>query len=293
MRTNKEIRAGMKERLTEVKGKLMKYSLVYFAITIAIGYIPIVGKFLSVIMVILAIGLMASIINIWNGNDAEETPIKFFMHAGHFIKNYICGYLWIVLKCIPGVIIAIVGVVIIIVGGGEAALQLLANEGNVTSAQISNLGTTVAAGFLVYFIGFIVFLVMMLKYSCFSYELIHNGGPEKRAKDIVEGARERLQGHIWQWVCMGIYYGLIMFLLLLLLSFVCGILSSGSIIVASILLLIGYIAIYAYILPVMVCAFEEFYKDLCIDNPISNNTAPSEPVAEPIGAGETDNPIGE
>ena len=278
MRKNKEIRKVVNEKFKPIKWKLMLYTLVYLLIPVAIAFIPFVGSALSSIAsIVCVVGFTASVINIYNGNGENESPISFIPHSIKLFTNWICSSLWVCLKCIVGLIITIVGLVLMIVGGASA---LTLSVMSVQSTEIpieATAGMSILAlvGMLLYFVGLIVFIILELKYACYMYDVIHDDKSGKKAKEIVEESRAHLKGHVGQWFCMGLYYGLLVFCFMIVAGFLVGIVygfiaaALSSVLDAYalttfssvIIFIIEYIALL-YFVPKSICACEELHKDL-------------------------------
>ena len=295
MRSNKKIRLDMKEHITEVNKKMMTYSFTWLLLLSVLCYIPFCGIFFS----IFGIGLMKSIINIWHENDAKESSVMFYKHTRTYIKHFLGGMLWILLKCIPGIIISIVGYILLVyadvseINGSGMHMIIEFYQ------RFQELPALLFYGLLLYLVGIIVAIVIAIKYNCFSYELIHHDAPDKKARDIVESARIRLQGHVWQWLCMGFHYILLMVLGIIAIFASYLILNMfvhlDAIINAFMLVCIyfaGFIAILTYIIPTLTCAYEELYTDICQESQGSNSIGQSEPVVDATNEVNTsDNPF--
>ena len=255
MRSNKEIRAEAMERIKPVRKKLMIFALVYILISTGISIIPFIGQIGSFLSPFLAIGLMLSIVNVFNGQGENESPVSFFKHFAELFVQTLCTYLWVLLRCIVGVIITFVGMILMV---GASVLS--------TSSSASQLGIVVIIGALIYVVGIIVLIVQMLKYQAIGYEVIHNDRT-KPAREIVKEAAQHIEGHKGQWFCMGLYYGLYMFAIYFLIAIVFGILSAvlnDAIIttIGAIVLVIAIIFLVISVLPKMICSCEVLYKEM-------------------------------
>lgn len=273
MKTNKEIRQVVKEKFNAVRGKLILYSFVYLIIFALIGLIPILGSLSSLLSALCAIGYVATVVNIYNGKGENETPVSFFNHTGKLIGNYICSDLWIMLKCIVGIIIAIVGVVIMYVGGAGSMVALMTMGSSSDAGYVvGGLGLAVIIGGLLYLAGLIVFIVMAVKYATISYEIVHDNKSGKKARELVAEAEQHLKGHVGQWICMAIYYGLLLFLVSLVAGLVCGFVGGiiGGVLnvayaaegIVALLSAIVVVVLESYFLPLITCALEELYQEL-------------------------------
>ena len=286
MRSNKEIRKSVDEKYLPHRRRLMLYTLVFVLIPVIVGLIPIIGGTLSsIIIAISTIGFLATCVNIYNGHGEEETPVSYLSHSIRLFTNWFCASLWILLKAIVGVIIMIVGACMLFASIGTDAIVVLNGQtANVDVSSISGIGMI---GLLLYFVGALVTIIISLKYSCIAYEIVHDNKSGKKAKELVESSRVHLEGHVWQWICMGIYYGLLLFALVFVISFVGGLLAGlaqSSVAVAAIIGIVVVIAIYAVMLnymPKLYCAYEELYKEL-----VGGDEAPS-----PAPEMPTDNPV--
>ncbi len=276
MRKNKEIRKTVNENYKPLKGKLMLYVLVYMLISVALAFIPVVGQAASTIFSgVCAIGVMATIIHVYNGEGEKESPVSFFSHTGKLFTNYFCSNLWILLKCIVGIIITVIGAVVMFVSGGSVLAQSIAGGANSIDPNIlMNAGIGVIIGMIIYFIGIIVTYIISLKYGMVSYEIIHDNKSGKRAKELVEEAKEHLKGHVGQYFCMSLYYGLLVFCIAFVLTIVVGVIAglilglagaTSSAVITLVVQILDLILVYGillYFIPKLTCSFEELYKDL-------------------------------
>ncbi len=288
MRTNKELRSVAGARFKEVRGKLMLYALVFLLIPVLLNFIPVVGQLAgSIISAFGAIGFLRTVINVYNGNDAEESPVSFFKHMADLFTRYFCCSLWVFVKWLIGVIIMIVGMGMMIAGAGTGAAGFLSG-GEIDASVISQGGALVIIGLIVYLAGLIVTLIISLKYSAYTYELVHEEDRSKRSRDIVNSAKEHLAGHVGQWFGMGFYYGVLMFVVMFLAGIVLGLIIAAipNSLVVSLLSLALTIVIEIYFIPLLMCSYEEFFKDLKGDEAYVPAAEPA-PAEEPVNS----NPI--
>ena len=286
MRRNSEIRQVASERFDKVKGKLMLYTLVYFAIAVVLALIPEVGTTLSSLFTGVAlIGYMCSIINVYNGNDAEESPISFLKHTVDLFTRYLCGSLWIALKCIVGFVVVAIGIGMVFYGFGGSIHQTITLFNTPTLLSLKDMVTNTGiyfGGVIVYLVGLIIIAIISLKYAAFQYELIHTEDRLLRARDIVDNARKHLKGHIWDWVCMVIWFSLYLIALILLAGLILVLVA--AVIGNELIFFIGELAleilIILYFIPKLFVSFEEFYKDLVGSNAYATVEQPSTVVIE-------------
>ena len=117
MRKNKEIRKDMLVKFKQVKGKLFLYGFVYGLINCGLSLIPGIGQLASYVFTLLCvIGFTTTVINVYNGNGENESPVSFFKHTEKLLGNHFCAGLWISLKCIVGFIMIIVGIISTVCG---------------------------------------------------------------------------------------------------------------------------------------------------------------------------------
>ena len=172
MRKNKEVRKVVNENFKPIKGKLMLYTLVFFLIPVAVSFIPFVGQLLSsIISAVCAIGFTAVVVNIYNGHGENESPVSFFSHSAKLFTNWFCAGLWICLKCIVGIIIAVIGLVMMMVGGASALVLSSQSSLDISQEMLGGLGIVAIIGLLLYFVGLIVTIILELKYNCVAYDV--------------------------------------------------------------------------------------------------------------------------
>ena len=158
MRKNKEMRKTMKERIKAPMGKMILYSLLFFilveALSLVLGQAPIIGDLASAIIVGAAtIGFMASMINIYVGNE-DEKPFSYFSHMAKHFKLWIFSRLWLILKYLPGMIVMTAGVVIMAAGGLGAILQYASVEELLDPDVLASVGIVALLGVLLFLITF-------------------------------------------------------------------------------------------------------------------------------------------
>jgi hypothetical protein len=260
----------MLERVKGKIGKMALYTFVYFLLVglceTGLGFIPVVGESLQSIFTTWTIlGLTFTVVNLYNGDDSKESPVSFFVHAAQNFKMWIFTSLWIFVKCLPGIITFFVGIILMGVGGvGFTAANM---ESELSSLE-AGMGILALSGMLIMFIGLIIWIIIGLKYSSINYEIIYNKDPNKKAKTLVEETRIHLKGHVWQWLCMLIYYSLYLGVVIFLLSFLlvgAGAIAGDSTIAAIISVVVVYLLMFVavlFILPKEICSFKELMDDL-------------------------------
>lgn len=238
--TNSEIRQIAKQNLKGKVGKAIGVTLLYglltYILSLILGFIPVIGALASsIISVPLAFGYLKQMILLFNGEQVGL--VDFFRHAIENFGKVWCSSLWISLKLILPIILMIVGTVL-------AATDLAA------------IGTIVLIAAVVWAI------VIGYKYCMINYTIAYDN-TNLRARDLVQKSGEEAKGHIWKFLCMGIYYGLLMFAVMFIISFAIGLLAGLLGDIGAILAIPGYIVMIGIILYISIlsaAALNEFYK---------------------------------
>lgn len=273
MRKNKEIRAEAVERVKPIKKKLMLYTLVWLLLVSAINAIPFVsiaGSFLSPFF---ALGFIVTVLNVFRGNGENESPVSFFPHTFEYFKKTFFSYLWLILKCIVGLVLIIIAAVMLT----TTNVVMLGSEiGSVKPSEMGSatLGIVSIVAAVLYFVGIIVLIVKVLDYQAISYEIIHSD-PNKPAKEIVNDAKEHMKGHVGQWFCMSLYYGLkiliMYFVLAIVVSIIVAALQNAIVgTVSTILLVVFLFYLMINIYPQMICSCELLFKEMVGDGEQNN-----------------------
>ena len=256
---NKEIRSLAKQKMQGKMGKAIGISIVYFLITflmtLVLSFIPFIGPLAaSIISVPIAFGYTKHIILLANGEDVGVAD--FLKHGFNNFGKVWCSNLWITLKCLLPVIL------IILAPASGAIHEIL--------------------GFVLTIAAFIWLLIVAWKYVMVNYTLAYDN-QDLRARDIVEKTAQEGKGKVNGFVCMTIYYGLLVFCFAFIISFVLGLVSGflgmslGSSVEAINLIasVISYIvvAIISLVFSIRnIAASNEYYKKKVLDAQETNNT---------------------
>lgn len=245
---NKEIRKIAKEKMKGKMGKAIVSMLVYgaiiFGINLILECIPFLGTLLSaVIATPLAFGLMKQIICLENGEQIGL--VDFFKHGiDNFVKVWGTS-LWVALKLLIPIILFAVSVVMMSVG------------------LVSSSGDIISMCSVVIMIASIVWLVVLsYKYCMVNYTLAYDNSNLK-SKEIVNKSANEAKGHIWRFICMGMYYGASIFVVYFLGAVLMGVATAIMQDLAIIFMIIYYVAVicaavYYGIMNMAAC--NEFYK---------------------------------
>lgn len=257
---NKEIRKMAKEKMKGKMGKAVGITIVYFLLnflmSLVLGWIPIIGSLAaSIISVPLTFGWTKQIILLANGEYVGI--IDFLKHGfGNFGKVW-CSNLWITLKCIVPALLMI-------------ACPIVGSLVNEMLAIVLTIG------------GSIWLIIAIWKYAMINYTIAYDN-QELRAKQLVEKTGEECKGKIGGFVCMGIYFGLLIFCYAFLITFVTSFAFGffGSLIssnIASTMSLIGIFVSYIIVGAVSlvlsirnVAACNEYYKIKVLGEQYFNN----------------------
>lgn len=244
---NKEIRKITKEKMKGKMGKAILSILVYFLITFGInfvlGFIPFLGSIASAIIATpLTFGFMKQIICLENGEQISF--VDFFKHGiDNFTKVWGTS-LRVTLKLLAPIILLIVSMIMISVGIVSASNEM-----------ISMCGTVIMIASMIWL------FVLAFRYCMVNYTLAYN--PGLTSKEIVNKSRDEAKGHIWRFICVGLYYASTIFVVYIL-----GAVLVGVATVAMQDLMLVFMAIYYIILACVagyygmmsMAASNEFYK---------------------------------
>lgn len=200
---NKELRELAKQRMEGKMGKAFGISVVYFIMVFLINFvcafIPFIGSLASTLLATpLLFGWTKQMIVLANGENVGV--MDFFKHGFENFGKVWCSNLWVTLKCVLPIVLLIVSSILPAFGNGIL---------NIISI-------------LLMIISFVWLIDVALKYIMLNYTIAYDR-EGLRARDIVSKSAKEAKGNIWQFMCMGIYYGLQIFAAVFLVSIVSGI----------------------------------------------------------------------
>lgn len=240
---NSEIRKLAKEKMKGKMGKafliLVAYVVIVSLMTALSGTLLFIGALLVLIMSVpLAFGYIKQMICLENGEDVEY--LDFFKYAVKNFGKVWCSNLWVWLKMLPFIILAVIAL-----GVG--------NTGNAGNEMIS---------FVLMVFSLIVLMIIGYKYSMINYTIAYDKS-DLLARDLVKKTATDAKGNLWRFICMNIYYGLINSLIYVLASVLMGIMIAAMPILALLILIVYYIvlvvsSVYFGIRNIAAC--NEFYK---------------------------------
>lgn len=178
-------------------------------------------------------------------NGEEISFVDFFKHGiDNFAKVWGTS-LWVFLKLLVPTILLVVGVIMTSVG-------LISEAGEIMA--MCAVVITIASS--------IWLMVLAFKYCMVNYTLVYKGS-DLTSKEIVNKSSNEAKGHIWRFLCMGMYYGVSIFVI----AFLGSVLASVAIAflqdLAMIFMIIYYVVVvcagvYYGIMNMAAC--NEFYK---------------------------------
>ena len=187
---NSQIRKIAKQKMRGKLGKAILLSVINWGITfligLVLGFVPLIGSLIaSIISVPLSFGWMKHFISLENGEHVGF--IDFIRHGMENFGKVWCSYLWIALKCVLPIIVLIIG----------GVLMNVVNE---------------IVGGIIVLIGVVWLIILGYKYCLINYTIAYDKSNLK-ASELVKKSGQESKGHIWKFLCIGIYYALIMILL--------------------------------------------------------------------------------
>ena len=195
----------------KMKGNLLKSSIYTFLFMIIINLfcfmvnlIPIVGIIISIIIIVpMNFGFEKMMMLLLNGEK-----IKFFDFVKHGFENFLKVWhtgLLLILEFLLPVTLLILGSVLL------------------------NMPNWLWIGAIILFVAIMIYIVFYLRYTLISYELAYN--PDKKPKELIEGARNNIEGNIGRYIYIILYYTAILLLEMFLLAII--VLISSAYIVSS------------------------------------------------------------
>lgn len=229
-------------------GKAILTMLVYAGITVGInivlGFVPFIGSLISaVIAAPLTFGFMKQIICLENGEQIGF--VDFFKHGIDNFGKVWGTSLWVTLKVLIPMILFIVSLVMTSVGVISASGEMM----------------TMCAS-VIMLVSIVWMVVVAYKYCMVNYTLAYNIS-NLTSKEIVNKSASEAKGHIWRFICMGLYYASTIFVVYFLGAILMGVAAAFLKDLAIIAILLYYIvlvcvAVYYGIMNMAAC--NEFYK---------------------------------
>lgn len=191
--TASEIRQKARKCLTGKWGKAALATLIFFIIDYIISFIlnlvPIIGSLASVIISVpLSFGFAVVVMSKFKRGE-EISYMEFFKDGFEKFAKVWQVTLWILVKMLAPLIIAIIGIFIILFGFTMSATSIALSSSFSTGSLFSIIG------FIIYIVGIIWSIPKSYLYKLSLY--IINDNPNMFAKEAVEKSAEIMNGHRW------------------------------------------------------------------------------------------------